>query len=69
MVEKKVEKKVEIRKGMPATTLSKEEFAERIRERFYDPAFAAVQKEIEEIINREIYNRIYPDVTDAPKEF
>ncbi len=28
-----------------------------------------IRKEIEEIINREIYNRIYPDVTDALKEF
>ncbi len=33
-------KRVTIRRGMPNVQLSKEEFARRFRDRFYDPAFA-----------------------------
>lgn len=42
--------KVKLRQGMPSVQLSRREFAERIRERFYDPAFDAVKGEIEKII-------------------
>jgi hypothetical protein len=31
-----------VRKGMPSVQLTKAEFAERFRSRFYDPAFDAV---------------------------
>lgn len=41
---------IKVRKGMPSVRLSKAEFAARLRERFYDPAFAAADREIETII-------------------
>jgi multimeric flavodoxin WrbA len=42
---------VKIRKGMPSVALTKREFAERVRARFYDPAFAALEGEIAKIID------------------
>jgi len=39
------------RKGMPDVQLSKEEFARRFRDRFYDPAFAANEAAIAAIID------------------
>ena len=39
------------RKGMPDVQLSKDEFARRFRDRFYDPAFAANEAAIAEIIH------------------
>jgi multimeric flavodoxin WrbA len=39
-----------IRKGMPGVELSKDEFAKRFRERFYDPSFAGVSGEIGRIM-------------------
>ena len=41
-----------VRKGMPSVQLTKAEFAERFRSRFYDPAFDAVAGEIEKIIEK-----------------
>ena len=41
-----------VRKGMPSVQLTKAEFAERFRGRFYDPAFDAVAGEIENIIEK-----------------
>jgi multimeric flavodoxin WrbA len=41
---------VSVRKGMPTTELSREEFTSRMRQRFYDPAFEPLQSEIEKII-------------------
>ena len=41
----------DVRKGMPSVALDKAAFARRVRERFYDPAFAAVDHEIERIID------------------
>jgi hypothetical protein len=41
----------DVRKGMPSVALNKAEFAGRIREHFYDPDFAAVEAEIERIID------------------
>ncbi len=40
-----------VRKGMPEVQLDKEAFAARFRERLYDPAFAAADKEIQRIID------------------
>jgi multimeric flavodoxin WrbA len=40
-----------VRKGTPAVQLSKEEFSQRVRERFYDPSFSAVAPEIDRIID------------------
>ena len=45
-------KSTRIRKGMPSVQLSKAEFTARLRERFYDPAFAEVGAEIERIIEK-----------------
>ena len=42
--------KPRVRKGMPSVQLTKEEFAKRARERFYDPTFASVASEIDRII-------------------
>lgn len=42
--------RVRVRSGMPSVQLTKAEFAKRVRERFYDPAFAGLDAEIETII-------------------
>ncbi len=42
--------KVKVRKGMPSVQLTKAEFTERLRERFYDPAFDGLQPEIDKIV-------------------
>ncbi len=44
--------KLKVRKGMPSVQLIKKEFAKRFRRRFYDPAFEAVDEEIERIIEK-----------------
>src|ERR1700709_1655688 len=41
---------VEVRKGMPAVKLSREEFEQRYRSRFKDPAFKPLQRELDAII-------------------
>lgn len=43
-------KRPKIRKGMPTVQLTKAEFVERLRARFYDPAFDNVAGEIDRII-------------------
>lgn len=42
--------RIKARKGMPSTALSKAEFTERLRRRFYDPAFNLLQDRIGDII-------------------
>jgi hypothetical protein len=42
--------KPKVRRGMPSVQLTKEEFSNRARERFYDPSFDAVAPEIESVI-------------------
>jgi multimeric flavodoxin WrbA len=42
--------RIKVRKGMPSVALDKAEFARRLRQCFYDPAFTSVEKEIERII-------------------
>ena len=44
--------KVRIRKGMPSVQLTKSEFVQRFRSRFYDPAFDAVADEIDKVIEK-----------------
>jgi hypothetical protein len=39
----------DIRREMPDVSLSKDEFKRRFRQRFYDPAFAPLQEEIERL--------------------
>jgi len=43
-------KKIDVRTGMPSVQRSRAAFAARLRERFYDPAFDAVDRDIERII-------------------
>ncbi|MDI1261806.1 MAG: flavodoxin family protein [bacterium] len=42
--------KIKIRKGMPSVALTRAEFTRRVHERFFDPAFNALQPEIDKII-------------------
>ena len=42
--------RVSVRKGMPSAQLTKAEFTERMRNRFYDPAFAKLRPQIETIV-------------------
>jgi multimeric flavodoxin WrbA len=44
--------KVRVRKGMPSVQLTKSEFVQRFRSRFYDPAFDAVANEIDKVIEK-----------------
>jgi multimeric flavodoxin WrbA len=43
--------RVKVRKGMPSVALDKAEFARRMRQRFFDPAFDSLQAEIGKIID------------------
>ena len=40
------------RKGMPDVQLTKDEFARRFRNRFFDPVFAANEAAVQAIIDR-----------------
>jgi len=42
---------VDIRKGQGNVTLTREEFERRLRERFYDPAFEKVERQIADVID------------------
>ncbi|OGQ82743.1 MAG: NADPH-dependent FMN reductase [Deltaproteobacteria bacterium RIFCSPLOWO2_12_FULL_60_19] len=44
-------KPIKIRKGMPSVQLTKEEFARRFLDRFYDPAFEAEKDELERVLD------------------
>src|SRR6185312_3372155 len=43
--------RIKVRKGMPSVQLDKATFAQRLEERFYDPAFAPLKGEIDRIID------------------
>ncbi len=43
--------RIKVRKGMPSVQLTKARFAERLQERFYDPAFAPLQAELARIVD------------------
>jgi multimeric flavodoxin WrbA len=43
--------KIDVRKGMPATDLNRQEFTRRIKRRFADPAFEPLQKELTALID------------------
>ena len=57
--------KPRVRKGMPSVQLTKEEFAKRARERFYDPTFASVASEIDRII--EVAWKNYAEYHRSPR--
>lgn len=40
----------DVRKGQPSVQLTREEFERRLRERFYDPSFDAVAREIDAVV-------------------
>ncbi len=42
--------RVQVRKGMPSVQLTRQEFEKRFRSRFYDPAFQAVDGEIQRLL-------------------
>ena len=42
---------VDIRKGMPSVTLTKDEFAQRFRDRFRDPTFANIGDSLQAVID------------------
>ncbi|MFN4140721.1 flavodoxin family protein [Aestuariivirga sp.] len=43
--------KIDVRKGMPDVSLTKDEFAARFREQFHDPGFEGAAAEIERIVD------------------
>ncbi len=43
--------RVRVRKGMPSVQLTREEFTKRFRDRFYDPAFEAVEAELQKVLD------------------
>jgi hypothetical protein len=57
--------KPRVRKGMPSVQLSKEEFARRARERFYDPSFTEASSEINTII--EVAWKNYSEYHKSPR--
>jgi NADPH-dependent FMN reductase len=44
--------RIKVRTGMPSVQLTRQEFAKRFHDRFYDPAFGGLEAEIEKIIGR-----------------
>jgi multimeric flavodoxin WrbA len=58
-------RKPKVRKGMPSVALSRDEFSRRIRERFYDPSFAAATPEIENVID--VAWRNYSEYRKSPR--
>jgi hypothetical protein len=42
---------IQVRKGQGSVQLTREEFERRLRERFYDPEFASVEREIAAVVN------------------
>lgn len=54
-----------VRKGQGDVKLSREEFAQRLRARFYDPAFDAVQQEIDRIID--VAWTVYDEYRKSPR--
>jgi multimeric flavodoxin WrbA len=51
-MEAKMAKRIRVIKGMPGTSIDKNEFAKRFRSRFYDPTFDETTQEIERLIER-----------------
>jgi multimeric flavodoxin WrbA len=56
---------IEIRKEMPPVELTREQFAQRMRQRFFDPAFGPLGREVERII--EVAWQAYDDSRKAPR--
>jgi len=56
---------IQIRKEMPSRQLTREQFADRMRERFYDPAFAPLMECTDQIIDAAWH--AYDDYRKAPR--
>jgi multimeric flavodoxin WrbA len=56
---------IQVRKGQGDVKLTREEFERRLRERFYDPAFRNVDRQISEII--EVAWRTYDEYHKSPR--
>jgi multimeric flavodoxin WrbA len=56
---------IEIRRGQGEVKLTREEFARRLRERFYDPAFQSVDRQITEIV--EVAWQAYDEYRKSPR--
>src|SRR4051812_13490304 len=53
------------RKGQGSVKLSREEFERRLRERFYDPAFEAIETEIAAVVN--VAWKVYDEYHKSPR--
>jgi multimeric flavodoxin WrbA len=56
---------VDVRKGQGDVKLTRDEFERRLRERFYDPAFATVERQIEEVV--EVAWNAYDSYRKSPR--
>ena len=56
---------IKIRKEMPDVALTREQFAERMREHFYDPAFDPLAADVDRIV--EVAWHAYDDGRKAPR--
>jgi multimeric flavodoxin WrbA len=59
-------KRIDVRKGMPSTHLSRGEFDRRFRERFFDPAFGEVESELQRVI--EVAWHAYDEYRKNPRK-
>jgi multimeric flavodoxin WrbA len=56
---------IDVRKGQGDVKLTREEFERRLRERFYDPEFDGVERQLAEIV--EVAWRVYDDYRKSPR--
>jgi len=56
---------VDVRKGQGDVKLTREEFERRLRERFYDPAFQAVERQIADVVD--VAWRVYDEYHKSPR--
>ena len=57
---------IEARKGQGDVKLTREEFERRLRERFYDPAFQTVERQIADVVD--VAWRTYDEYRKSPRK-
>ena len=57
---------IQVRKGQGSVQLTREEFERRLRQRFYDPIFQNVDRQISEII--EVAWKTYDEYHKSPRK-
>ena len=57
---------IDIRKGQGDVKLTRDEFERRLRERFYDPEFQRVERQIAEVV--EVAWKVYDDYHKSPRK-